>query len=142
MMTTGYRPRRPIHRDRAYWDARIAAREAADPLAVFRRAYAMLLANRKGFLGPSPITRLGLGGFHEGMRVHSVLCAHLAKKIENWDAVRAHLADARAHKRWAATYRRSEVTTSGPDPVPCRCGDGSCMLCDDDGMVSGSEVSR
>ncbi len=28
------------------------------------------------------------------------------------------------------------TSTSGDDPVPCPCGDGSCVLCDDNGMVA------
>jgi hypothetical protein len=35
-----------------------------------------------------------------------------------------------------------EEPTSGYNPVPCRCGDGSCMLCDDNGMVDEADHVR
>lgn len=34
-----------------------------------------------------------------------------------------------------AIRREQGYADEGPQRVPCRCGDGSCMECDDDGMV-------
>ncbi len=46
-----------------------------------------------------------------------------------------------AYRAWAEKFAASGLATTGTlvikpyRRVPCRCGDGSCMLCDDNGMV-------